>query len=359
MKKIYFTVGPSQVYPTLHKHMGKAIKEEICSLNHRSQQFKNLYKETADGLKKLLNVPENFQIFFVSSATESMERVIQSCCQDTSFHIVAGAFGKAWSNYASQVGKNAVTHIFENTPDVNLDNLTVPKAAEIICITQNETSTGCSIPIEEIINLKKKNPEKLVAIDIVSSAPYIDINFKYIDIAFFSVQKGFGLPAGLAVIIAGPKALEKTEKMIKKGIKVGSYHSFRSLSEKAKDYQTPLTPNVLNIYLLNSVVKDMLKLSANKIRKDTEKKAQMIYGYFKTSTRYFPFIKNPLFCSPTTPVLDVLGDSEQIRKKLSKKGFIIGAGYGTNRENHIRIANFPAHTIKNVSTLLKHIRYII
>ena len=56
MKKIYFTVGPSQVYPTFEKHLLRAVKENIPSISHRGTQFKEIFASTAEGLKKLMNM---------------------------------------------------------------------------------------------------------------------------------------------------------------------------------------------------------------------------------------------------------------------------------------------------------------
>lgn len=355
MKKIYFTVGPSEVYPTLYKHLNKAMELNIPSLNHRGPEFKQLFKATTEGLKKLLNIPEHFQVFFVSSALESMERIIQGVCEKHSFHIISGSFGKAWADYASQLGKNTYKYDVEDTKAFKLVNLEVPKQTELICITQNDTSTGFYIHPQEIIKLKKKYPDKLIALDVVSSIPYVDIDFKYADIVFFSIQKGFGLPAGLGVIIVNPKTLEKTELLIKNNVVIGSYHSLKNLSEKAKKLQTPETPNVLNIYLLNNVIKDMLKTGLQKIRQDTDKKARTLYEFFENHQKYEPSIKNPYFRSPTTLVFDVKGESEKLRKRLYKSGYIIGSGYGDNKISHIRIANFPAHKLKDVELMLKQI----
>lgn len=355
MKKIYFTVGPSEVYPTIYKHLNYAFKNQILSLNHRGQEFKNLFKKTSLGLKKLLNIPNSYQIVFIASALESMERIIQGCCHKTSFHIITGNFGKAWANYAKELGRKTFTVTFSNTDEINFDNLKVHEKAEIICITQNDTSTGIWVPMEQISKLKKKYPDKLIAIDIVSSVPYVDIDFKTVDIAFFSVQKGFGLPAGLAVMVIGPKASEKTDMLIKNKALVGSYHSIKNLLEKAQDYQTPETPNVLNIYLLNAVTEDMLKTGINRIRQDINQKAKVLYDFANKHKIFCPYIKNLKFRSPTTVVIDVKGKSEQLRKRLAKLGYIIGAGYGDNKLNHIRIANFPAHRLKDVKLLAKHI----
>lgn len=355
MKRIYFTVGPSQVYPTLYKHLTKAVKTNILSLSHRGAEFKELFKNTTQGLKELLNIPTNFQIFFISSALESMERIIQSTTKKYSFHIITGSFGKAWANYAAQLGRKTSTVTFSNTDEINFDNLKIPEKAEIICITQNDTSTGIWIPVGEIIKLKKKYPEKLIAIDVVSSVPYVDIDFKTVDIAFFSVQKGFGLPAGLAVIIVGPKALAKTADLTAKKAMIDSYHSFKTLSEKSINLQTPETPNVLNIFLLNAVIGDMLKKGLKKIRQETDKKAEALYSFFENHKEYKPFVEQSKHRSPTTLVFDVKGQTDQIREKLAKYGYIVATGYGDNKLTHIRIANFPSHKLQDVKFLLKRI----
>lgn len=349
MKLTYFTVGPSQVYPTLYKHLDKAVKEEIASLNHRGPAFKQLFKETTENLKKLLNIPKSFQIFFVSSALESMERIILGSVQKTSFHLISGSFGKAWANYAEQLGKQ----VLRQQLDMDKGLIKIPNSAELVCLTQNDTSTGVWLPLEDIYQLKKQSG-KPVAIDTVSSTPYADIDYQYIDAMFFSVQKGFGLPPGLGILIVSEKILQKSEQLLKKGTSIGSYHSLKSLSEKAKQFQTPETPNLINIYLLNKVTKDMLKKGVKKIRQETDQKAKIIYDFFNSHKKYHPFISNPRFRSPTSIVIDVKGRSEKIRKKLIKKGFVLGAGYGDNKNNHVRIANFPAHSLKNVTQMLKY-----
>lgn len=354
MKKVYFTVGPSQVYPTLYKHLNKAVKIDIPSLSHRGKEFKELFREATEGLRKLLNIPETFEIFFVSSALEAMERTMQGCCKITSFHLITGSFGKTWGSIATQLGKNVISREVQNTFQAGFSNLEIPEEAELICITQNDTSTGFWIPPSEISKIKKNCPEKLIAVDIVSSAPFVNLDFKFIDIAFFSVQKGFGLPAGLGVIIVSPKALKKTEELLNNQGIIGSYHSFQSLSNKAKDFQTPETPNALNIYLLNSVVKDMLKTDIDKIRENTNQKASLLYKFFESHDEFAPFIQKPEYRSNTTLVFDVKGKSEKLRKKLARFGYILGTGYGKYKQDHIRIANFPAHQLKDIKLMLNY-----
>ncbi|MEL7002780.1 MAG: aminotransferase class V-fold PLP-dependent enzyme, partial [Bacteroidota bacterium] len=60
------------------KYVKEAYNEGILSANHRSQSFMDLYKKTQDLLRAKLNVPEDYFIFFTSSATECWEIIAQS-----------------------------------------------------------------------------------------------------------------------------------------------------------------------------------------------------------------------------------------------------------------------------------------
>ena len=76
--KIYFTPGPSQLFYTVADHLKKAIKVDICSISHRSAEFKKIYEFTIEQLKILLDLPDGYQIVFASSANEIWERLIQN-----------------------------------------------------------------------------------------------------------------------------------------------------------------------------------------------------------------------------------------------------------------------------------------
>lgn len=352
MKKVYFTVGPSQLYSTYQAHMKEALAQDIGSKLHRGAWFAGVFDEATGNFRKLLGIPKEVSIFFVGSSLESMERIIQGVVYKESFHLLTGAFGKKWHQTALDLGKKATK---ADTPDgmgYDFSELTIPKTAELVAITQNDTSTGVAIPIPEIYYLKSRFPDKLFALDIVSSSPYVDVDFTKVEMGFLSVQKGFGLPAGLGILIVSPSALEKAQWIKDKGGVIGSYHSFLSLKTAADEHTTPETPNVLAIWLLNEILKDMLKVGIEKIRKDTDTKAQLIFDFFEKHSKYEPFVKFLPIRSKTSIVIDVKGDSKKLREKAGKQGIEIGSGYGSNKENHLRIANFPQHSIGDVKKLL-------
>ncbi len=354
MKNIYFTVGPSQLYPTVPKHISNAVEIDICSISHRGNSFQELYLNTTSQLRSLLNIPSSHSIFYVSSGTESMERIIQNTVIKDSFHFVNGSFSKRFYETAKELGKNMQLAEVPWGESFNFEKVKIPVQSELICFTHNETSTGVMIPLNEIYKIKNKNPKKLIALDVVSSAPYADVDYSLVDMAFFSVQKGFGIPAGLGVMVISPQAFEKSMAMDKKGISTGSFHSFKELGKYAIKNQTPDTPNVLDIYLLGKVAEDMNKVGIKNIRTEIEEKSQMIEEFIKDSNySYLP--DSPSNRSKTIHVIKVPEGSKVLMDKLKKKGVMVSRGYKDLKETHVRIANFPAHEKKHVKKLLSFI----
>lgn len=358
MSNIYFTVGPSQAYPTINKHIKSAIDEEVLSMSHRGSQFMDIYQSVEDQLKKLLSIPSDYSIYFLSSGTEGMERVIQNTVEKKSYHIVTGTFGDRFYKASTELGKSASAHVFNPTDGFSAADVSVPTDAELIAFTHNDTSTGMQIPMDEIYAVGEQNSDALIAIDTVSSMPAVDIDYSKVDAVFFSVQKGFGLPAGLGVLIVSPRAVNKSIKLAKNGVVIGSYHNFLQLKKYAEKLQTPDTPNVLGIYLLNKILSDLLKTGIKQIRRETKEKAEMLYHFFEESKEFSPVVKEKAIRSETTLVIEVLGGSSELIKKLKTQGIIIGSGYGENKNKHIRIANFPAHSKDDINRLLSALKNV-
>ena len=357
-KLIFFTPGPSQLYPTVEQHINNAFAEDILSISHRSERFHEIYKSAIDNIRLLLGVPQDFSIFFLSSATEAMERIIQNTVEIKSFHFVNGSFSKKFCDIGLNLKKNASSNNIELGEWCDIKKIQISPTTELIALTQNETSTGVSIPINEIEYLAKRYPKVLIAVDIVSSVPYVNLPFNLLDCVFFSVQKGFGMPSGLGVLIISPRAYEKSVFLNKKGLSTGSYHSFASLSKQNKIFQTPETPNVLSIYLLDKISKDMLNTGIQQIRKNTEEKSNLLYDFFEKQENLSLFVKNAKLRSKTTIVVSTLNGSKSIIESIKTKGFILGSGYGSMKEKQIRIANFPAHQKTDFTMLLNHLLHL-
>ncbi|MCS6822335.1 MAG: aminotransferase class V-fold PLP-dependent enzyme [Microscillaceae bacterium] len=351
-QKTFFTAGPAQLYPNFEQIVQKAIQNHIGSISHRSKQFRNLYQETFENLSTLLNLPKDIGVFFLGSATEIWERTLQNLVEKYSFHFVNGSFSKKYYDFSVQLGKNAQKYEVALGKGFSQVEVSIPAETELLCLTQNETSTGAMMSVEKIHAFKKAYPQTLVSVDMVSSAPYPALDFSLIDTAFFSVQKAFGLPAGLGVWIANEACLEKAQKLQKKQISIGTYHSLPTLWQNFKNFETPETPNVWAIFLLNEVLKDMLQKGIQNIRYETEQKAKKLYQLLEESPHFQPFVKESADRSATVIVAETKLKSDVIIQQLAQKNAIVGAGYGNLKDYQIRIANFPAIRFEEVEKLI-------
>lgn len=351
MKNIYFTPGPAELYFTVEDHIKRALADQIPSISHRSSQFEAIYQETATNLRALLNIPDHFYVLFTGSATEIWERLIENCVAEQSYHYVNGAFSRRFYDTARALQRQPLQQEAPEGSCVPVDPSEIPDTVELVAFTQNETSTGAAQPLEDIYAVRQKHPNLLIAVDAVSTLPYPNIDYTQVDSVFFSVQKGFGLPAGLGVWIVNERCVEKAQQLVQQGRSIGTYHSLPSLLSKARKYQTPETPNVLGIYLLGKVIGDMLTKGIDQIRRETEYKAALLYRTLEEHSLLSPFVSDKKCRSKTVIVAETTPASASIISSLKQSGVIIGSGYGGYREKHIRIANFPTHSKEQVEAL--------
>lgn len=347
--KINFTPGPSQLFFTAEDHVKKAFRDGIPSLSHRTKEFESISKEATEGLRELLNVPSNYHLVFCASATEIWERLIQNLVEESSHHFVNGAFSQKFFETATQLKKNASRT--EVKSGEGFQEVNIP-STELIGLIHNESSSGVSMPLEFVNSFRSKNPDALIAVDAVSSLPYPTFDYSKVDSVYFSVQKGFGLPAGLGVWMVNDRCIAKAESLLSRGLSIGSYHSLPSLISMAKKNQTPETPNVLGIYLLSKVVQDMLRRGIQIIRKETEYKAAILYQALNTHPVLKPFVKDEQWRSKTVVVAECGHQTEKLTKLLLQKGMLPGDGYGAAKTHQLRFANFPAHSKEQYELLV-------
>ncbi|MBX2900391.1 MAG: aminotransferase class V-fold PLP-dependent enzyme [Cyclobacteriaceae bacterium] len=347
---VNFTPGPSQLYFTVEGHARKAFREGVPSLSHRSAAFEKIYSHATEGLKALLQIPAGFQILFAASATEIWERSIQNLVAESSLHFVNGSFSKRYFEIATQLGKHALKT--EVPAGQGFAGYTPVGSPELIALTHNETSTGVALPLDFIHAFRNHHPEALVVVDAVSSLPYPKFDFDKIDSLFFSVQKAFGLPAGLGVWIVNEKCIARAEHLQSKGIPIGTYHNLPTLVANAKKNQTPETPNVLSIYLLAQVVEDFNKKGVEAIRKETDYKAALLYHTLQKHPIVKPFVTEARVQSQTVLVAHTGTATEEISKFLIRHGLQPGDGYGENKKTQLRFANFPTHSKETYELLV-------
>jgi phosphoserine aminotransferase len=342
---ISFYPGPSRVHDEIPRYVKDAARLGIMSMNHRSEEFVAISKKTNTLLKQKLNIPKDYTIFFTSSATECWEIIAQSWITNTSYHFYNGAFGQKWYEYTHKLKLGAKGLPFDR--EAVLDSTTkISEADTIICVTQNETSNGTQVSNKVLADLRKTNPDNLIAVDATSSMAGITLDFKSADIWFASVQKCFGLPAGLGIMICSPMAIVHA-----KAIDYNQhYNSVVFMAAMMEKWQTSYTPNVLSIYLLMRVLEK--SKSMREVHQQTLSRFRDWISFLQKSKTLKHLVKNKTVHSFT--VIPIAGDTESIaniKKLAKKKGFLLGEGYGDLKTSTFRIANFPALKNSEIGSL--------
>ena len=334
---ITFYPGPAKIYPDVADWAAEACRSGVVSMNHRSPEFMAVTEGAIRGIHEKLNVPADYYVALVSSATECWEIVAQSLTEYTSLHPYSGAFGKKWMEYAHR-----------------LKPMDQPDEADVLCLVQNETSNGTQIRMSALAEFRHDFPDALIAVDVVSSMAGIELDWQLADVWFASAQKCFGLPAGLAVLIYSPRALARAEEIGEHG----HYNSLLFLHENFSKFQTPYTPNGLGIYLLNQVMNQVRPIA--EIDALTKQRAADWYNFFERDMAGSPFrllIDDTAQRSDT--VIAVTGseaDINAIKTAAKQAGFLLGNGYGDWKNDTFRIANFPAILDEEIRVLREFLR---
>jgi phosphoserine aminotransferase len=342
---VSFYPGPSRVYPKVKRYLQDAYRDDILSINHRSDEFIALSTRTVSLLKEKLSVPADYTVYFVSSATESWEIIAQSLIKTQSIHLFNGAFGKKWFEYTNRITGNALAYPF------NLQEKLRPlacKSGDLICITQNETSNGTQVSNKLIRKVKEKNPDYILAVDATSSMAGIELDFASADVWFASVQKCFGLPAGLGILMCSPRALKRAQDVNNQQ----HYNSLLLLDDMMQKFQTPYTPNVLDIYLLMRVMESVKPI--DKVSKTIRSRYKKWEVFFDTkSERLNLLARDKAIRSHTVLAVETSAEkTKKIKLAAARAGFVLGNGYGEWKDTTFRIANFPAIQRKEIARLM-------
>jgi phosphoserine aminotransferase len=342
---ITFYPGPSKVYDEVEHYLKEAFDSGLISANHRSAGFMQMLEETIGTLKMKLNVPADYEVYLVSSATECWEIIAQSLITTSSLHIYNGAFGEKWMEYTQKLTGNARCEVFGLNESLDIDKLRI-ETDDVICLTQNETSNGTAISAD-IIDVLRSKTNNLIAVDATSSMAGVELPWESADVWYASVQKCFGLPAGMGIMIVSPNAIAQAEKLGERS----HYNSLLFIRDNFIKFQTPYTPNTLGIYLLGKVMQQVSPVS--EVDAQTRKRSQEWYSFLKENG-YRILVENDAVRSETViAVQDSRENIDLLKKAAKERGITLGNGYGKEKDTSFRIANFPAITENEIDTLKK------
>jgi alanine-glyoxylate transaminase/serine-glyoxylate transaminase/serine-pyruvate transaminase len=194
----------------------------VPSEDHRSPDFPKLVKPLLENLKKVFRTEAGQCFIFPATGTAGWEIALTNTLSpgDKVLAYRFGQFSHLWIDLSKRLGFD-VEHVEvpwgQGVPLDHLEErLKADKSHEIkaLLICHNETATGVTSDLPGVRKaLDAANHPALFFVDGVSSIASLDFRLDEwgIDVGLAGSQKGFMLPAGLALLAFSPKALKARE----------------------------------------------------------------------------------------------------------------------------------------------------
>ncbi len=211
-----FIPGPTNIPEAVRKAC------DMPTIDHRSPLFGQILHPARDGVKQVLKSKTAEVFIFPSTGTGGWETTITNTLSPGDKVLVArnGMFSHRWIDMCQRHGLDV--QIVETRWGDGIsaarygEILNADKAQEIraVLATHNETATGVRSDIGAIRRaMDAANHPAMLFVDGVSSIGSMDFQFDNwgVDVAVTGSQKGFMLPAGLAIVGFSPKAMLATK----------------------------------------------------------------------------------------------------------------------------------------------------
>jgi alanine-glyoxylate transaminase/serine-glyoxylate transaminase/serine-pyruvate transaminase len=211
-----FIPGPTNIPDAIRKAC------DMQTLDHRSSAFREIFAPAVAGVKKVLKTEKGEVIIFPASGTGGWEAAICNTLSPGDKILAArhGMFSHRWIDLCKRHGLDVQiveAPWGEGVPlKAYADILAADTNHEIkaVLTTHNETATGVLSDVAGVRRaLDAAGHPALFMVDGVSSIGSVDFRMDEwgIDVAVTGSQKGFMLPAGLAIVGVSPKALAMAE----------------------------------------------------------------------------------------------------------------------------------------------------
>jgi alanine-glyoxylate transaminase/serine-glyoxylate transaminase/serine-pyruvate transaminase len=194
----------------------------VPTIDHRSASFGAIFQPLFPGVKKVLKTTAGEVFLFPATGTAGWEAAISNTLSpgDKVLACRHGMFSHRWIDMCQRHGLDVVQLTAPwgaGAPAADFQAaLEADKNHEIkaVLVTHNETATGVKSDVAAVRGaMDAANHPALLLVDGVSSIASMDFRMDEwgVDVAVTGSQKGFMLPAGLAIVGASPKALKAME----------------------------------------------------------------------------------------------------------------------------------------------------
>jgi len=222
-RKLLMIPGPVEFTPEVLRAMGMA------TTSHIAPNFIEAFGQALERMRDVFLCPQGQPFVLAGSGTLAMDIAAANLVEpgDLALVVNTGYFGDRFAASLERYG--ADVHQVHAKAVGDAPGLAAVEAAleraefKLMTITHVDTSTAVGADVRGLAALGRKH-EVLVVVDGVCSVAGEEMRQEEwgIDLALTASQKAIGVPPGLALVVAGPRALDAFRR---RKVPVGSYYA--------------------------------------------------------------------------------------------------------------------------------------
>ncbi|MCG6903326.1 MAG: aminotransferase class V-fold PLP-dependent enzyme [Rhodobacter sp.] len=342
-----FIPGPTNMPDSIRKAC------DMATLDHRSAAFGEIFGPAVANVKQILKTRTGEIVIFPASGTGGWEAAICNTLSpgDTVLAARHGMFSQRWIGLCQRHGLNVQvveTPWGEGCPVAAYGEALAADTGhsiKAVLVTHNETATGVRSDVAGVrAALDAADHPALLLVDGVSSVASMDFRMDDwgVDIAVTGSQKGFMLPAGLAIVGVSPKALATAES----ATLPRAFFDFRDMLNSYATGGYPYTPAV---GLLNG-----LRLSSQMLLDEGLDNVFARHTRIATGVRHAvaawgmtPYAASPALYSETVTAIRVpegFNATDIVNRAATTYGVAFGVGLGEVAGKVFRIGHLGSLT---------------
>ena len=321
-------------------------------VNHRGPEFAVLKNSIIARLKTFYKT-ENDVLIVTAAGTGGLESAIVSFLSpgDKVLAVTIGAFGDRFAKIASAYGADVTKLASEwgkaAEPAKVHEALQAGGPWKAVLMTQNETSTAVTNPIEALAKVAHEvAPDALILVDAISGlgAVPFETDAWGLDVVVSGSQKAWMVAPGLSFVAVSPRAWEAAS--VAKMPKFYFYLAAHKTSAEAG--QTPWTPAVAVMFQLDAALTLMEQEGLDDIWKRHAAVGAAVRAGL--TTLGFRLLGDPAYASDTVTGAWIPEDLDwkTFNGKLRKYGLIVAGGQGALKGKIFRIGHLGHVTIPNI-----------
>jgi aspartate aminotransferase-like enzyme len=321
-------------------------------VNHRGPEFAVLQNRIIGRLKTFYRT-QNDVLIVTAAGTGGLESAIVSFLSpgDKVLAITIGAFGDRFAKIATAYGAD-VTKLSSEwgqaaEPAKVREALAAGGPWKAVLMTQNETSTAVTNPIQELAAAAKAAaPDALILVDAISGlgAVPFETDAWGLDVVVSGSQKAWMVGPGLSFVAVSPRAWEAAAvaKMPK------FYFDLAAHKTSAESGQTPWTPAVGVMFQLDVALEMMEQEGLDAIWKRHAAVGAAVRAGL--TALGFKLLADPAFASNTVTGAWIPEELEwkTFNGKLRALGLVVAGGQGNLKGKIFRIGHLGHVTVPNI-----------